>query len=106
MNLLPLLGSKVARWAIGGLAGALLLLAGWLYVSHLQHQNEALADQVKAERTLRIQQAKNAIALGDELKAAQDRAVLSQSIKQEVHASPSGPVPADIRAALERLRNH
>lgn len=106
MNPLSLLGSKAGMWLVGGLAGAVLLLGGWLYVSNLQHTNEALTTQVKAERLLREQQARNVIALGNEMQAERERAATSQSIKQEINATPSGTVPPDIRAALERLRNH
>lgn len=78
----------------------------WLYVSGLQSANADLKTSVRDLTAQRDQYARSMIVLGDELAAAEARAEFSASIKEEIYAIPPSEtgVPADIRAALERLR--
>lgn len=87
-----------------GIAG-LLAFGGYLYVTHLQRDNAALRVQVEDYKRAAELLKKNIAALGDELAAAEARAEYYLTIKEAINASPSGDVPADIRTALERLRD-
>lgn len=80
--------------------------AGWLYVQGLQHERDKLLIQVDDLKKATVILNKNNAALGDELVAAQARAEFDQNLKEKVNAAASGTVPADIRAALDGLRNH
>ncbi len=103
--LLTLLGKPLGRWLVGGVAAFVAAAAIWLYVGGLQADRDHLRVQVHDLAAQNQQLGRTTIALADELAAAKDRADTYQSIKEEVYASPQGDVPADIRAALERLRN-
>lgn len=96
----------MGRWALGGILAALVAGGGYLYVSHLQHTNETLRIQISDLKKATELLNKSNAALGDELEAAQARADYYQTIKEKVNAAASGTVPADIRAALDGLRNH
>lgn len=79
---------------------------GWLYVTGLQAENAKLTVKVEQLIVDKQQADRNALALADQLVTVQARAAASAEIKEAIREAPSGPVPADIRAALERLRDH
>lgn len=100
-----LLNNPLGRWALGAWAAALLLLGAYLYVGHLNSTIDQLRVQNADLKQATILLNRNADALADELAQAKARAAYYQSIKEAINESPSGSVPADIRTALERLRN-
>jgi hypothetical protein len=76
-------------------------------VTGLQATNARLKTEVVQLQTANKRLTVNMEVLGMELKAAEARASTYQSIKEDIYAIPeTAGVPADIRAALERLRDH
>jgi hypothetical protein len=82
-----------------------LFALGWLYVTGLHDTNVRLKADVAIQTAARQFAERNTLALADQLAAERLRVEQTTIIKETIHASPGGPVPADIRAALDGLRD-
>jgi hypothetical protein len=82
-----------------------LFALGWLYVTGLQDANVRLKADVAIQITARQSAERNTLALADQLATERLRVEQTTIIKETIHASPGGTVPADIRAALDGLRD-
>ena len=105
LNPLLLLTSPLARWLAGGAAALMLLAFGWLYVTGLQDANVRLKADVAIQIAARQSAERNTLAIADLLATERLRVEQTTLIKETIHASPGGSVPADIRAALDGLRD-
>ncbi|SFZ81641.1 hypothetical protein SAMN02983003_0610 [Devosia enhydra] len=88
-----------------GAAALVLLACGWLYVSGLQDANARLKANLATQIEARQIAERNTKALSEQLEIERQRAEKTNHIKETINASPGGSVPADIRAALDGLRN-
>lgn len=103
---MPLLTNPLVRRIALGALIVVSVAANWLFIQNLKADNAALQVKVEQLAAEKRQAERNSIALADQLVTVQARAVETSKIKEAIREAPSGPVPADIRAALERLRDH
>lgn len=103
LNLLTSLKAKVAAALV--VVAIATAAGGWLYVTGLQATNARLQTQVSQLTADKQRAERNADALSIQLVAVETRARQTTQIKEAIREAPTGTVPADIRTALERLRD-